>query len=53
MWWYVVDVIACMAIGYVIARVQHYRTMCKVNAMLRETIDMAKGINDTMKEPVA
>jgi len=53
MWWYVVDVIAGMALGYVIARVQHYRTMCKVNAMLSEAIDMAQGLNDAMKEPVA
>ena len=52
MWWYVASVIAGVAIGYAIARVQHYRAMCKVNAMLCEVVDAAQGINDVLREPV-
>jgi len=46
MWWYVASVIAGVALEYVIAKAQHYRAMCKVNAMLSETLDMAKKINE-------
>jgi len=51
MWWYVASVIAGVALGYVIAKAQHYWAMCKVNAILREVVDAAQGINDAMKEP--
>ena len=52
MWWYVASVIAGVALGYVIAKAQHYWAMCKVNAILREVVDAAQGINDVLREPV-